>query len=320
MPTINDDLAEDDGSITVTVHSGAGYVVALTHFSIVVVEDNDQLRIGVSSPVDSIVEGETIQFDIWSETIVPTADLTVKIAINRDGSDFNYPSLPESIVIPAGRKSYQLVIPTIGDNSFDVDGQLSLEILESADYLVATAHVAIVNILDDDQSIYIIAQQQSVYEGDSVQFLIGPDVQPYTKNRIININVDLDGNFISGSAPQEFLLPAGSRSKLLTFATETSDSISSDGSVEVELLSGPGYVVSDRDTAMVTIKDENTKPPPPPKPKVFITAQKPSITEGETAVFLIGTDQVRLTAPITVTYEVAETGNFLTQLSPGAYF
>ena len=320
VATINDDVVEDDGSVTVAVHSGTGYVVALTHFSVVVVEDNDRLRIGVSSSVDSIVEGEAIQFDIWSETIIPTTDLTVNVAINRVGSDFNYPSLPESIVIPAGRKSYQLVIPTIGDNSFDVDGQLSLEILESVDYLVATAHVAIVNILDDDQSIFILAQQQSIYEGESVQFLIGPDVQPYTKNRIININVDLNGDFISGSVPQEFLLPAGSRSKLLTFATETSDSISSDGSVEVELLSGPGYVVSDRDTAMVTIKDENTRPPLPTKPTVFITAQKSSITEGETAVFLIGTDQVRLTTPISVTYEVAETGNFLTRLGPERTF
>ena len=320
VATINDDVVEDDGSVTVAVHSGTGYVVALTHFSVVVVEDNDRLRIGVSSSVDSIVEGEAIQFDIWSETIIPTTDLTVKVAINRVGSDFNYPSLPESIVIPAGRKSYQLVIPTIDDNSFDVDGQLSLEILESVDYLVAKDHVAIVNILDDDQSIFIIAQQQSVYEGNSVQFLIGPDVQPYTKNRIININVDLDGDFISGSVPQEFLLPAGSRSKLLTFTTETSDSVSSDGSVEVELLPGPGYVVSDRDTAMVTIKDQSTKPPSPPKPTVFITTQKPSITEGETAVFLIGTDQVRLTAPISVTYEVAETGNFLTRLGPERTF
>ena len=294
-----------------------GYVVALTHFTVVVVQDNDRLRIGVSSLVNSIVEGETIQFRIWSETIIPTTDLTVKIAINRDGGDFYSQTLPESIVIATGRKSYLLAISTIDDNDFDVDGQISVEILESVDYLVANDHVAVVHILDNDQSIYVLSHQQNIYEGETAQFLIGPDVQPFTKDRIINIDVDFVGNFISSSAPQDFLLPAGARSKLLTFATNSStvSSNGNDGSVQVELLSGPGYEVSSRNSAMVTIKDESQKPPPPPKPTVFITAQSSRITEGETAIFIIGTDQVRLNAPIMVNFEVATSGNYFTRLS-----
>ena len=314
VATINDDVAEEDGSITVAVRSGAGYVVALTHFSIVVVEDNDRLRIGVSSLVDSIVEGETIQFEIWSETIVPTADLRVKIAINRIGGDFYNQTLPESIVIPSGRKSISLNVSTINNNNFEVDGEISVEISESTDYLVSKTHVAAVNILDDDQSIFILTHQQSIYEGESVQFLIGPDVQPFTKDRIINIDVDFVGNFISSSVPQEFLLPAGSRSKQLTFGTDISSSVSSNGSVQVDLMSGSGYEVSDRDSAMVTIKDVSEKPSPPPQPMVFISAQSPSITEGETAVFIIGTDKVRLNAQITVNYQVETTGNFFVRL------
>ncbi len=313
VATINDDVVEDDGSITVAVRSGMGYVVALTHFSVVVVQDNDRLRIGVSSLVDSIVEGETIQFKIWSETIIPTTDLTVKIAINRDGGDFYSQTLPESIVIATGRKSYLLAISTIDDNDFDVDGQISVEILESVDYLVANDHVAVVHILDNDQSIYVLSHQQNIYEGETAQFLIGPDVQPFTKDRIINIDVDFVGNFISSSAPQDFLLPAGARSKLLTFATDTLDSMDSDGSVQVELLLGPGYEVSSRNSAMVTIKDKSKKPPP--QLTVFINAQSSRITEGETAIFVIGTDQVRLNAPITVNYQVATSGNYFTRLS-----
>ena len=145
-----------------------------------------------------------------------------------------------------------------------VDGQISVEILESADYLVANDHVAVVHILDNDQSIFVLSHQQSIYEGETAQFLIGPDVQPFTKDRIINIDVDFVGNFISRTAPQDFLLPAGARSKLLTFATDTVSTVNSDGSVQVELLSGPGYEVSSRNSAMVTIKDESEKPPPPP--------------------------------------------------------
>ena len=312
VATINDELAEEDGSITVAIRSGAGYVVALTHFSIVQIEDNDRLRIGVSSLVDSIVEGETIQFDVWSETIVPTADLTVKVSINRTGGNFYNQSLPESIVIPSGRKSIPLNISTINDNNFEVDGEISVEILESTEYLVSKTHVATVNILDNDQSIFIVTHQQSIFEGELVLFFIGPDVQPFTYDRIINIDIDFIGNFIASSAPQEFLLPAGSRSKQLTFTTDISSSVSSDGSVEVELLSGPGYIISDRDSAKVTIKDASKKPPPPPLPTIFISAQSLSITEGETAIFVIGSDQVRLSSQITVNYQVANSGNFLT--------
>ena len=179
--TINthDDIIAETGSITVTTLFGAGYRINNDHrFKTVTVTDNDTIT-GI--PVLSIVAGSRLPISeadkaefVISASIAPTNKLTVGIATSDGTGDFLATNQPRTIEFPDGESTYTHIVALDDDSQYEVDGQVTLTLMDHTDpsnasYAVAAspANKASISIYDNDPKpvISVSALSPIVVEG-----------------------------------------------------------------------------------------------------------------------------------------------------------
>ena len=144
IPT-QDDATEEPipGQIQVRVLAGTGYTFPNNNIAEVKVRDNDSVPYyTISTPQGEYNEGETIPVSISSTSIAST-NQSINVALQQNGefidtsnSEFrttfpDYSSTNQSlqITIPAGQFLATFQLPTIDNNSADLDGFISLNII-----------------------------------------------------------------------------------------------------------------------------------------------------------------------------------------------
>ena len=107
--------------------------------------------------------------------------------------------VPTSVVIPTGKNSVIVTIPTVDDDEIALAGQISFSLIESADYsIIENLDEASIVVLNNDYpELSISADQVAVKETDpDAEFTISVDSAPLV-DTVINLDISQVGNFIS---------------------------------------------------------------------------------------------------------------------------
>ena len=159
IPTVDDQIAEDNGSATIVVAPGegtvfGGYLVGAANRATVEVVDNELPLVSVVPVRATVTEGTSAKFRII-RTGSDLADLSVEIDISghrKIMSDATRLQLPWRIVqwIDAGIKEEILELTTEADNYNEGDGEISVSIAGSQNYQIGGDGTGTVLVEDDD--------------------------------------------------------------------------------------------------------------------------------------------------------------------------
>ena len=152
IPTVGDEVDEEDGTITVAVQKVANsYRVDSDNGSAeVTVEDDDLVEVSISGG-DAVTEGESAEFTV-TRVGDTTEALTVMVAVDDGTGDFLTTSTtsPMAVEIPATQVTKTLSVDTEDDARDEEDGVITATIAESdSTYRLGTS-TAMVAVMDDD--------------------------------------------------------------------------------------------------------------------------------------------------------------------------
>ena len=150
VATTNDNVAEANGSVKVTLAPGPGYTIS-RNSATVSVADNDTVtntpEVSVTAGSD-VTEGSDGTFTLTASP-KPTATLTVNVTVSQSG-DFGAATGAQTVTIPT-TGTYTLTVSTIGDSNDEADGSVTVTVDTGTGYTVSTSSSAAnVAVFDDD--------------------------------------------------------------------------------------------------------------------------------------------------------------------------
>ena len=163
-------------------------------------------------------------------------------------------------------------------------------------------------------SVTISAGTSPITEGTDATFTLTANPAPTTSLNVM-VNVSQTGNFISGSPGMRLVTISTSGTATLTVETDNDNTDEPNGSITAQVKAGAGYTVGSPSSATVTVNDNDAAPRGPPQPKVTITANPTTITEGTDATFTL-TANPRPTAALKVRVNVTQTGSVISGTPP----
>ena len=324
IPTLDDQVDEPNGNITVSISSGTGYTIATSpeHSSFVTITDNDSvsLEIAVAHVRAEVEEGSPARFALTSETIAPKVDLTINIIEARSGDFFNT-SIATTLTLEKGKTFKTIQIPTVNDSGYEPDGEVTITIQSSENYAITRAphNSATVQIKDNDvrplkSEIHIAPRGLKVTEGEPARFIfVAEDVIP-TSQLNVNIIVTLTGNFFASNyvKPTTQVFNQGDEFTYLDIPTLDDDVIDDNGSVKIEVLSGPDYypAMSPHNVATVQVLEDVIIP------RIYIQAVKTTIEEGDVAKFEIISESIAPSSNLVINLNVTQVGSYYSSNLP----
>ena len=218
------------------------------------------------------------------------------------------------ITLQRRTKSVDFSIDTIDDQNYELDGFIRAEVLTGGGYRVPSENdfKKIISITDNDSSpvtnlISISAIDQfGVPEGLPANFQLTSS-SILQSDVMVNIAISQQGSFVEG---QEFNrtieFKARTTTKIFEIATDNDSEDEVDGSITVQLQSGPQYSISNFTTATVPVIDNDA---PANGPKISIYELTKTITEGEQATFRF-VSSLTPEQDIDVQLDIEQIGNF----------
>ncbi len=307
VPTDDDDVDEDDSTVTATISPGAGYAIGVPNSASVTVYDNDDApTVTIRPGVALATEGYAPRFIIsrtgyWTSALV--VDLTVTETGDMIGPDDEGPT---SITIRARENSATLYVNTVDDTVAEDDSTVTATITTSTRYTTGRPGSASVTTRDDDgtPTVTIRSAPFFVTEGIAARITVrrsGPTTSPLT----IELTATETGDMIDPSheGPTSFTIPAGQISATFELPT-VDDAIDEDNStVRVTISDGGGLTIGSRNSEWFTVVDNDL-------PTITIQPETSPVTEGAFARFTVDRTGVT-TFGLTVDLSVSETGDMI---------
>ena len=316
IPTLDDQVDEANGKITVTVSNGTGYDIAgspeNSGFVNIIDNDDQSIEIAVAHVRPEVTEGSPARFVITSETLAPKSNLTIKINESRTGDFFNT-SKATTVTLESGDTYKRISITTVDDTGYEKDGQVSITIERGDSYVIKSAphNSAIVKIKDNDirplkPEIHIAPQKLTVTEGNPARFLfVSEDVIPTTQ-LTVNIKVTFNGDFFNTTKPTTQIFNQGDQFSYLNIPTIDDDIIDEDGSVKIEVLTGPDYFVANFPSNIATVQVLEDVI----IPRIYVRALTAEINEGQLATFEVGSESIAPTSNLVIKLAVTQVGSY----------
>ncbi|MCY4294016.1 MAG: aryl-sulfate sulfotransferase, partial [Acidimicrobiaceae bacterium] len=277
VDTLDDDIHESDGSVTVTVDSGTGYSVDSVAAATVSVSD-DEGSCTVTAPSDDLIQLVRGYHDS-----------------NRPKSGYNQNWL--RVLIAFGAETSGTLEPFTaaearnGEQVWDgwTPIRQELERLEQEAAQCATPAVPVVSI----------AAGGDVTEGGNAVFTLTADPVPAAQFDVTVI-VATSGSYGVTAGTRTVTIPT-SGTATLTLATTDDSTDEANGTITATLVDGAAYDLGSTATATVAVADNET-------PAVSITSAG-DVTEGGNAVFTLTADPVPH-ASLDVTVTIATSGSY----------
>ena len=117
LETDNDNVVEDDGTVTATITAPSGYVVAGPASATVTVTDNDTAELSLSVDPASIAEGEnsTVTVSITNAVTFPDdQEITLDFTGSTAGAA-DYTAMPETLTLRSGQSEVSATITAVDD-------------------------------------------------------------------------------------------------------------------------------------------------------------------------------------------------------------
>ena len=266
IATVNDAVNEPDGSVSVTVDTGAGYTVGSPATQTVSVADDDdapastpELSLAAGSAVD---EGGNAGFTVTADP-APQSDLTIAWTVAQSGEYLDAPGAGHrTVVLAAGTTSTDLSVATVDDAADEADGSVSVTLGTGTGYTVATGKgSATVTVRDDDEPVVNITGGSGVTEGTSASFTVSASPVPAAPLDV-TLTVAQSGDVAASGATgaRTVTVPTGGS---VTFEVATVDDGTEepDGAVTATVDAGTGYTVAAApDNAATVAVSDNDAP------------------------------------------------------------
>ena len=273
VATINDNIDEPNGSVTVTVANGTGYTVGTPSEASVTVNDDEAPvvpEITVTAGTSPVTEGTAASFTLTA-TPALAADLTVNLSVaEAAGSDFiaSGDEGPKTVTIPAASGSVTYTVATVNDDIDEPNGSVTVTVANGTGYTVGISASAMVVVNDDDEAapvvpeITVTAGTSPVTEGTAASFTVMAAPAPES-NLTVNLSVTeaAGSDFVASDSEgmKTVAIPAAAGNVTVTYtvATVNDDTDEPNGSVTVTVANGTGYAVGTPSEATVTVNDDD---------------------------------------------------------------
>ena len=286
--TIDDEVQEQNSTISFRVLPGTGYTIGSPSSTSVLVTDNDvELNTtDISAVNDRINEGQRATFRI-SRTGDLRNTLPLQVGIESDSLvDFEYREV--SVTIPAGRSSVNLSYAT---KAISEDGYIFAMILygnnENVDYFGDASIQVINSVADSLSTVSFVQATDTINEGNRAEFVIERDPAtsaPLTVHYSIAVgsHTNIEANTpTTGSVT----IPAWSTSQYFSIQTVDDGVYHPDGSVTGRLRSDSAYRTGNPSTKRVTVRSNESF-----EPNVTLSLLSNTVTEGGTIRFRVDLD------------------------------
>ena len=305
VTTADDTTDEPVGSITAELNAGIGYTVGTPSTAMVTVNDNDAPVASITAVgPTTITEGTTARFTVTLGSAAPADGLPISVRVTQSGS-YIVGAAPETVVITAGATTVTLAVPTVDDSLDEPDGSITVRITTGAGYTVGTPNPAMVTVNDNDDPVArISADPTPITEGATATFRVTLGTAAPAGGLMISVGVTDSGSYIDETAPATVVITSGAMTGTLTVLTEDDRLDESDGIITAELNAGAGYTVGTPSTAMVTVNDNDD-------PAASITADPPTITEGNAATFTVTLSSAAPAGGLTISVRVTDSGSYI---------
>ena len=322
VATHDDDADEDDSVVTAQLETGTGYIVGTPSSANVTVEDNDapgpkgpqppQMTITANNII--ITEGTAATFTITANP-APTTAVTVNVNVS-ETEDVISGTPPSTATFKANQTTATLTVATDDDDVDESHSIVKAELQAGTGYTVGTPNLARALVNDNDATetkgpqppqVTITADTSPITEGTAATFTITANPAPTTALKV-KVSVSETEDVISGTPPASVTFSANQTTATLTVNTENDQADEPNSIVTARLQAGTGYTLGTPSSASVTVNDNDIL-------QMTITADPPSVTEGEDATFTITATPAPTTA-VTVNITITETGNTLSGTPP----
>ncbi|MCY4102102.1 MAG: S8 family serine peptidase [bacterium] len=307
--TVDDDVAEPDGSVTVTVNAGSGYKVSSAQdAATVAVADDDTPVVGVAAG-PGVTEGDGAVFTLTADP-APSAPLTVSLAVAQTG-DFGVSTGARTVTVPAGGSVAQS-FATVDDEVAEPDGSVTVTVDAGSGYKVSSAQgAATVAVADDDlpgPEVGVTAVAVTLTEGDDARFTVTASPAPSSPLTVSLQVLQIGDHLAPGAAGvQQVTIPV-SGSAQHSVATDDDAVAERNGMIIVMVARDSGYTVSRSRISAGAVVYDNDARSRTPTPRISVTAGT-GITEGGSAAFAVTADPAPA-APLTVSVAVGQTGDY----------
>ena len=303
-PTVDDDVDEPDGSVTVTINPGEGYVIAPGFgTATVAVEDNDDPTPEISITAgNGITEGGSATYTITANP-APASPITVKVGVSESG-DFGANGA-STVTLSGATATY--TITTTDDSTDEADGSVTATLQAGQGYTVSSSQgAATVNVADNDVPEVSIAAGSGITEGGTASFTITANPVPASPITV-KVGVSENGDF-GASGAATVTLSGATATYTITTTDDTTDEL--DGSVTATLQAGQGYTVSSsQGAATVTVSDNDVSTDNSGTLTVSI-ADSESAGRGEFLRFEVSLSETAQ-QDVTITFSVWKIGNLV---------
>lgn len=257
LETLDDNVDEPDGKISVRLIPGIGYHLAQqpNDKATVDVLDNDALPvISISAENAQVVEGGTAKFLLESNGMKSSKDIEIRIKTLDIVGEFLDSPLPKSIILSANSVESKLSVDTVDDGKVDADGYITVVIEPGSDYEISesTGVSATVHVIDNDVEVgstrpvvSISTSKNMVIEGETIEFKIHSS-QSLLHDLVVNVEVRETGETFLGTVPEHVILKTGEN--LVSLLVETQDDNQNEVSsrISATLKSNGNYELSDK--------------------------------------------------------------------------
>ena len=297
LSTTDDEVDENDGSVTVTLEAGTGYTVGTRSSGTVPITDND-----VTTQQQQVDSEDTNPYGAYAGLI---ADVRGYAEETESGEEHV--------------KRWQRVLKALGEDDAVFAGLTPMTASEAQTYAdrgwtrwepVVTALTALEAAAQPPvQPTITIAGGSAVTEGGDVTFTLTADPVP-AANLAVTVSVTESGNVASSGATGTRTVTIGTGGTVdFTVSTEDDAIDEPDGSIAATVTAGTGYTVGSTATASVVVRDDDV-------PTITIAGGS-AVTEGGDVTFTLTADPVPA-ASLPVTVSVSENGNFAASGATGA--
>ena len=300
IPTVDDQVFEGGSQITVEVVDTDDYELAselgARSASISIADNTPVISIAAVS-TSPIEEGDTAEFTISSSREISNPlEISIEVTESSDtdlvGDFIDENAVQTTITIPETASEVTLSLPTMDDQVLEGDGQITVEILDSDDYILTSesgAQSASISVTDNDTPVIsiIAASTDPIEEGADAQYRITSSVfVPFPLVVNYSVSEGDSSDFVEDSDSNSITLPANNTEVILSIETNDDDVVEDSGEIVVRLLPGTIYTIAPANSsqsATVSINDNEIIP------VVTILPNADSIEEGDTAEFYITT-------------------------------
>ena len=309
---VNDEIADSSETIDLTIANHSSYLVGSPATAVMTIVDDDTFGITVSPTIGLITNeaGGSALFTIVLNT-QPTDDVT--IALSSD-TPTEGRLVSSNVSFTSGNWDTAQTVTVVGQDDASIDGDVGYNIITAAAVSASdpnynglnAADVALTNVDDDAlPNITIAATTASVNENSVAKGV-------FTITRLGSTATDLTVSYtVSGDATSgvdyyalgaSSIIPTGSSSVDIYVVTKNDDSAELNEVVNVSLISGTGYIVSQPNAATVTIIDDDQ-----PLLAVADFGLDQSVGDGSTVSVSVFLNKTATAYPVTIPYTVSGT-------------